>query len=313
MVEMDEDVGAVWQTILCDDNEWLAQRIEEFQLTEESCRTVISSKPVSCRDRAFRTILKNRTFHGGILAAGSAPIKFGENGKGIKSRWYARTIAGRIRDIFTIRDRIQFVQGDGISVMRSHASKKKAAFFIDPPYTAAGKRAGNRLYTHHALDHEMLFTVAGTISGDFLMTYDNANDLVVMAAHHGFQTRTIAMKNTHHAVMDELTVWRPSMPIAQSLTECFGPGFILVSSRLRSVASSEPNPDGGLPTVSYRSASLENSNIRKVVCEILERRAGISRPRATLYAATHHTRRLSNQANRSNYSLPVLIEAIHHS
>ena len=208
MVEMDEDVGAVWQTILCDDNEWLAQRIEEFQLTEESCRTVISSKPVSCRDRAFRTILKNRTFHGGILAAGSAPIKFGENGKGIKSRWYARTIAGRIRDIFTIRDRIQFVQGDGISVMRSHASKKKAAFFIDPPYTAAGKRAGNRLYTHHALDHEMLFTVAGTISGDFLMTYDNANDLVVMAAHHGFQTRTIAMKNTHHAVMDELLIGR---------------------------------------------------------------------------------------------------------
>ena len=66
MVEMDEDVGAVWQTILCDDNEWLAQRIEEFQLTEESCRTVISSKPVSCRDRAFRTILKNRTFNGGI-------------------------------------------------------------------------------------------------------------------------------------------------------------------------------------------------------------------------------------------------------
>ena len=92
--------------------------------------------------------------------------------------------------------------------MRSHASKKKAAFFIDPPYTAAGKRAGNRLYTHHALDHEMLFTVAGTISGDFLMTYDNANDLVVMAAHHGFQTRTIAMKNTHHAVMDELLIGR---------------------------------------------------------------------------------------------------------
>lgn len=208
MVEMDKDVGAVWQTMLCDDNEWLAQRIEEFELTEESCRSVVADEPASCRDRAFRTILKNRTFHGGILAAGSAPIKFGENGKGIKSRWYAKTIAGRIREIFTVRDRIEFVPGDGISVMRSHSHKKKAAFFIDPPYTAAGKRAGNRLYTHHALDHEMLFDVADTVAGDFLMTYDNAGDLVVMAASHGFQTRTIAMKNTHHAVMNELLIGR---------------------------------------------------------------------------------------------------------
>lgn len=36
------------------------------------------------------------------------------------------------------------------------------------------------------------------------------------------------------------------------------------------VASSEPNPRGGLPTVTYRCGSLENSRIRKVVCEILE-------------------------------------------
>ena len=36
------------------------------------------------------------------------------------------------------------------------------------------------------------------------------------------------------------------------------------------VASSEPNPEGGLPTVTYRCGSLENSKIRKVVCEILE-------------------------------------------
>lgn len=36
------------------------------------------------------------------------------------------------------------------------------------------------------------------------------------------------------------------------------------------VASSKPNAEGGLPTVTYRCGSLENSKIRKVVCEILE-------------------------------------------
>ncbi len=36
------------------------------------------------------------------------------------------------------------------------------------------------------------------------------------------------------------------------------------------IASSEPNPLGGLPSVNYRCGSIENPKIRKVVCEILE-------------------------------------------
>lgn len=36
------------------------------------------------------------------------------------------------------------------------------------------------------------------------------------------------------------------------------------------VASSEPNPAGGLPNVTYRCGSIENPRIRNVVCEILE-------------------------------------------
>ena len=49
------------------------------------------------------------------------------------------------------------------------------------------------------------------------------------------------------------------------------------------VASSEPNAEGGLPTVTYRCGSLENSKIRKVVCEILEggEKAFLDRERRT--------------------------------
>ena len=208
MVELDEDVAAVWKTILGENNEWLAERIETFDVTEKSVREVVASMPKTCRDRGFKTILKNRTFHGGILAAGSAPVKFGEKGKGIKSRWYADTIARRIREIATVSKKIELICGDGIQVIREHSSQTRAAFFIDPPYTAAGKRAGNRLYTHHSLDHAMLFSVTSNVVGDFLMTYDNADDLVRMASEQGFQTRTVAMKNTHHAVMSELLIGR---------------------------------------------------------------------------------------------------------
>ena len=46
------------------------------------------------------------------------------------------------------------------------------------------------------------------IKGDFLMTYDNAPELVALAKANGFNTRTVSMKNTHHAMMTELLIGR---------------------------------------------------------------------------------------------------------
>ena len=83
-----------------------------------------------------------------------------------------------------------------------------AVFFIDPPYTAGGKRAGSRLYTHSEIDHEQLFSVCEKLGGDFLMTYDNAEAVRALAEKHGFETKPVAMKNTHHADMDELLIGR---------------------------------------------------------------------------------------------------------
>lgn len=206
LVELDEHVAAVWKTILSDDNEWLVRRIVSFKLTESSVRAELAGKGSSTRQMAFQTILKNRTFHGGILAPGSSLVKHGENGNGLRSRWYPETLARRISDIGRIRDRITFVEHDGLAIMREYAHWKRAAFFIDPPYTAAGKKAGARLYTRHSLDHESLFATAQHVAGDFLMTYDNAHDVAMLAAKFGFQTQTIAMKNTHHARMDELLI-----------------------------------------------------------------------------------------------------------
>lgn len=110
--------------------------------------------------------------------------------------------------IARFRDRISFVEGDGLHLMRSHARRQRAAFFIDPPYTAGGKKAGARLYVHHTVDHEKLFELTAHVAGDFLMTYDYANEVVALAAKYGFQTRTVIMKNTHHARMTELLVGR---------------------------------------------------------------------------------------------------------
>jgi DNA adenine methylase len=208
MVELDKSVAAVWNTILSDENDWLADQIVNFHLTHESLRAEIEKTHLEKKHLAFQTILRNRTLHGGILAPGSGILKYGENGKGIKSRWYAATLYKRIQNIKLVRDKISFIQGDGIDAIKKYAGRKTAAFFLDPPYTAAGKRAGTRLYTHNELDHEELFKQSKRIKGHFLMTYDNAPEITSMAHRHGFKTRTVPMMNTHHATMRELLINR---------------------------------------------------------------------------------------------------------
>ncbi len=207
MVELDEDVAAVWHTIFGDDAKWLAERITSFDLTIENINAELE-KRTPIRQKAFNTILRNRTCHGGIMAPGVGLIKYGEKGKGIKSRWYAGTLANRILDIADIRSRFKFHETDGIEFSAEHAADKKAAFFIDPPYTAGGKgkRAGRRLYKHNELDHDRLFEVAKTIAGDFLMTYDNDAEVILMAKKAGFDTALVPMKNTHHTEMVELLI-----------------------------------------------------------------------------------------------------------
>jgi DNA adenine methylase len=206
LIELDERVGSVWQTILGGEGEWLANRILGFEMTLQNLEWELKKSGGSIREIAFQTILRNRTNHGGIMAPGAGFIKYGENGKGVASRWYPHTLARRIRDIDRIRERIDFVCGDGFAAIREYKEENNVAFFIDPPYTAAGKKAGARLYTQNMLDHEGLFGLIENVKGKFLMTYDDAAGVREMASRHGFQVEVTAMNNTHHTKMYELLI-----------------------------------------------------------------------------------------------------------
>jgi DNA adenine methylase len=208
MVEFDDQVAAVWETIFNGGDQRLADRIVNFEMTIENVKSVLSKTDVSLEELAFQTILRNRVNHGGILAPGSGLLKHGENGKGLKSRWYADTLYKRIISIARIRDTVRFIHGDGMAVLRENQASKDTAFFIDPPYTAAGKKAGKRLYAHNELDHDRLFESAAVLNGDFLMTYDNADGVTDLARKHNFDMHTVGMKNTHHAEMTELLISR---------------------------------------------------------------------------------------------------------
>jgi DNA adenine methylase len=203
--ELDPDVASVWKTILREP-EYLCNRILNFEITTENVKKVIHSETKSDREMAFRTIVKNRTQRGGIIAPGASLVKSGENGKGLISRWYPATLAKRIRFIYEIRNKIEFYESNAFEIIEKHRKEKHAVFFIDPPYTASGKSAGKRLYRFSVIDHSTLFNEVAELNGEFLMTYDDAVEVSYLASIHRFKIKKVPMKNTHHSVMCELLI-----------------------------------------------------------------------------------------------------------
>ena len=116
LCEKDPELANLWQSML-EDAEGLARRVERFVATPENVTTVFEDAGVTSMDAAFRTLLRNRVSRGGILAKGASVMKQGENGHGITSRWYAETLAARIRAIGSYAEQFVFFQGDGVSLV----------------------------------------------------------------------------------------------------------------------------------------------------------------------------------------------------
>jgi DNA adenine methylase len=202
--EMDDAVASVWRVVLNGQAEWLANQILNFDLTLENVTAILKQDSSELREKAFQTILRNRVQRGGIMADGAGLIKTGENNRGLNSRWYPETLARRIREINQQKDRITFVEGDGFALIEEHKADAEAVFYIDPPYTLAARR----LYKIWQFDHARLFKAMAGCKGDFLMSYDNTAEIVALARKHGFESKPIAMKSTHHAKMTELLIGR---------------------------------------------------------------------------------------------------------
>ena len=207
MVELDHDVAAFWHCALRHGEE-LRGLVEGFEPTRENVYALAAEGPRDLVAHSFRTLVLNRTRRGGILAAGASLSRVGENNKGVASRWYAKTLVRRLADIEGQSDRIVFCEGDGMAVLQTVTGLPGTVAFVDPPYTAGGKRAGKRLYTHHAIDHRALFKTLAESGIDFLMTYDRAPETVDLIDEFGFCAVEVMMKNTHHSRLPELVISR---------------------------------------------------------------------------------------------------------
>ena len=203
MVELDDDMAAAWQTIFsAEDCAWLINHIQSFEMTPDEIDSTIRLAAHGTKERALATTVRNRTNHGGILAKGSGLIKNGEAGKSLTSRWYPATLAKRIGEANALRSKITFIHGDAFGIMMQYRDDARAFFFIDPPYTVAGRR----LYNHYDVDHRRIFELVSQMKGHFLMTYDDTDEVRRMADSYAMSYRTIPMQTTHLVTKEELLI-----------------------------------------------------------------------------------------------------------
>jgi DNA adenine methylase len=208
LAEIDPDVSAVWDVVLNGQATAFAERISNFRLNRSTAAETIAREPTDQLSRAFRCLLLNRISRAGIMAPGAGWLNRGENDHGIGSRWYPDTLVHRIVSTNALRDKITFVQCDGLELLEKFAKDSRAVAFVDPPYVVNGRGAGRRLYAHHDVDCDELFRIVKNFRGPMIITYHRSVIVERLAKAAGVQRRTVTVQTGHTRSKRELIMYK---------------------------------------------------------------------------------------------------------
>jgi DNA adenine methylase len=152
------------------------------------------------RDLPFWTLVANRCSYNGKLQ-GWIP-------KDVSYNWNGKAHAEALRRIRQLSKQIEFLEGDGIKLLRDYANDPSASSFIDPPYVKAGKS----LYKEWRVDPSEVFDALAGWQGFWLMTYDNVPEIKRLVEKHGFLYREMPMRTNKGQVKKELLMRSRYLP-----------------------------------------------------------------------------------------------------
>lgn len=193
--ERDPLVAGFWKTVF-NDAEWLVNQVERMQVTVESWKAYRDRVCRTNRECALACIFLNRTSFSGILADSAGPIG-GYNQDSdykIDCRFNKQDLIKRIRQASELKDRVEFVhKGNWKSTVQKVRSlgyrPQETFFYFDPPFWAKADRLYRYFFTNQ--DHVDLCSFLKTFRRPWLLSYDNAEEIVKMYSSNGNGTNHV--------------------------------------------------------------------------------------------------------------------------
>ena len=198
LVEAEPDIAAFWRTVLAAPEE-LAALVLAFELTKKNIDRLSAADSQDDLSRAFRTLVLNRTRYNGIPHRRSGMTNTKDGKGGFQARWYPATLERRIRAAGRLAGRVRITEGNGMRALRRLPPRTDILVFIDAPYTGrGGTQPGQHLYNQNQVDHAEIFRSLAESGADFLMTYDEAPEIIELITEHAFHAETVTVPGTRH-------------------------------------------------------------------------------------------------------------------
>lgn len=178
--DVNRAVHAFWWAVLTR-TEDLCQKIEECEVSIEEWerqREIQAELDPDPLDLGFSTFFLNRTNRSGIVLGGVIGGKDQSGKWKLDARFNRQDLVERVRRIGRLRRRINLYNMDAAAMIADVLPNipRRSLVYLDPPYYVKG--AG--LYEHHYshTDHEQIAGLVRTISQPWLVSYDNAPQII---------------------------------------------------------------------------------------------------------------------------------------
>jgi site-specific DNA-adenine methylase len=206
LIELDADIAHFWATVFSSDGDELAKRIERTP-TVAAAHALLGSAPVDDVDRALHTLIENRLGYNGIRVAGAGKLGTAAGAPASSWTYNPTTLAWRIRYLASRRAAVDVIHGDALAVLPSYARQPATGFYLDPPYSAEGTFA-QRQYLHWQLNHPHLVDVAAGLSGEFLLSHQDAKLVRQLAGWYRLELAEVPMPRRGRGHVNELLISR---------------------------------------------------------------------------------------------------------
>lgn len=217
--DLDPSIYAFWTSVLTE-TDALCKRIENTPVTIaewEKQKLVRASSSASTLDRGFATFFLNRTNRSGIIHGGVIGGRAQSGDYKLDCRFNTEDLVRKIRRIAQYKDRINFFNLDAVRFLKKVMPNvgKRALVNLDPPYFAKGKELYSNFYA--ADDHAALASEVGAISQNWMVTYDDADEIAALYSSYPCYTSALNYSAQVKRVGSELLVLDPRLTAPEYL------------------------------------------------------------------------------------------------